>query len=227
MSDKVVQWRSRWAWKWQNRWAPDSLKNIVKPRSLVLWHYVTAWGFFFTLSPCNTPKQQMTKRPKPRINTGALSDGDGSECRSDLRMVREGSHDQRMMESDGSEGTERKAGPEDDVQRTCHFSMKSRSISLSFHIVKSGEQNLGEIRRIKKCRKIKGFREWKTPTSPRLLPDYFPLAESGENLGRKWEKEQDERRFQWRKSITKADAKNGRFQSVKTFAERTAKYNQQ
>ena len=28
----------------------------------------------------------------------------------------------------------------------------------------------------------------KTPTSPQLLPDYFPLAESGENSGRKWEK---------------------------------------
>lgn len=47
------------------------------------------------------------------------------------------------MKSDGSEGTERKAGPEDDVQRTCHFSTKSRSTSLSFNIVKSGEQILG------------------------------------------------------------------------------------
>ena len=37
------------------------------------------------------------------------------------------------MKSDGSEGTERKAGPEDDVQRTCHFSTKSRSKRLSLH----------------------------------------------------------------------------------------------
>ena len=99
----------------------------------------------------------MTKRPKPRINTGVLSDEDGSECRPDLRTVREGRHGEIVMESDGSEGTERKAGPEDDVQRTCHFSTKSRSMRLSLHIVKSGEQILGEIRRIRKCRKIKGF----------------------------------------------------------------------
>ena len=65
--------------KWQNRWAPDILKNIVKPRSLVLWHYVTAWGFFYVLSPCNTPKQQMPKRPKLRINQGIWGDKDGSE----------------------------------------------------------------------------------------------------------------------------------------------------
>ena len=73
----------------------------------------------------------MTKRPKPRINTGVLSDGDGSECRPDLRTVREGRHGEIVMKSDGSEGTERKAGPEDDVQRTCHFSTKSRSKRLS------------------------------------------------------------------------------------------------
>ena len=67
---------------------------------------------FYTLSSCNTPKRKRPKRPKHRINTGVLSDRGGSECYPDLRMVREGSHDQRMMESDGSEGTERKAGPE-------------------------------------------------------------------------------------------------------------------
>ena len=39
------------------------------------------------------------------------------------------------MRDSGSEGMERKAGPEDDVQRTCHFSTKSRSISLSLHNV--------------------------------------------------------------------------------------------
>ena len=77
----------------------------------------------------------MTKRPKPRINTGVLSDGDGSECCPDLRTVRGGRHGKIVMKSDGSEGTERKAGPEDDVQRTCHFSTKSRSISLSLHNV--------------------------------------------------------------------------------------------
>ena len=106
---------------------------LIKPRSLVLWHYVTAWGFFYVLSSCNTPKQQMTKRPKLRINTGFLSDRDGSEFRPVRVTVRWWRHDWRMMKSDGSEGTERKAGPEDDVQRTCHFSTKSRSMRLSLH----------------------------------------------------------------------------------------------
>ena len=86
----------------------------------------------------------MPKRPKLRINQGVLSDGDGSECCPVRVMVREGRHGEIMMKSDGSEGTERKAVPEDDVQRTCHFSTKSRSAILSLHILKSGEQILGE-----------------------------------------------------------------------------------
>ena len=119
--------------KWQNRWAPDILKNIVKPRSLVLWHYVTAWGFFYVLSPCNTPKQQMPKRPKLRINQGIWGDKDGSESCPVRVTVWEGSHGEDVIRDSGSEGTERKAGPEDDVQRTCHFSTKSRSMRLSLH----------------------------------------------------------------------------------------------
>ena len=71
-------------------WQPK--KHSFKT-SLVLWHYVTAWGFFFILSPCNTPKQQMPKRPKLRINQGIWGDKDGSECCPDLRAVREGRHD--------------------------------------------------------------------------------------------------------------------------------------
>ena len=85
----------------------------------------------------------MPKRPKLRINTRVLSDGDGSECRPDLRTVREGSHGEDVMRDSGSEGTERKASPEDDDQRTCHFLTKSRSMRLSLIIVKSGEQILG------------------------------------------------------------------------------------
>ena len=108
---------------------------LIKPRSLVLWHYVTAWGFFYVLSPCNTPKQQMPKRPKLRINTRVLSEGDGSECYPVRVTVRWWRHGEDVMRDSGSEGMERKAGPEDDVQRTCHFSTKSRSISLSLHNV--------------------------------------------------------------------------------------------
>ena len=51
-----------------------------------------------------------------------------------------GGHGEIVMESDGSEGTERKTGPEDDVQRTCHFSTKSRSTRLSL-ITYSGPKN--------------------------------------------------------------------------------------
>ena len=78
-----------------------------------------------------------------------------------------------MMKSDGSEGTERKAGPEDDVQRTCHFSTKSRSIHLSLHIVRSGEQIFSGI----------GF-GYTSKEAAESGIKWFPLNKGGEY--RKW-----------------------------------------
>ena len=88
-----------------------------------------------------------------------------------------------MMKSDGSEGTERKAGREDDVQRTCHFSMKSRSMRLSLHIVKSGKQNLGKSGGSKNVGKSRVFENEK----PRLLPGFSPIISHLQKVGRTWE----------------------------------------
>ena len=58
-----------------------------------------------------------------------------------------------------------------------------------------------------------------SPTSPRLLPTCRKWGELGEKVGKK----QGERSSLWRKSIIRADARDGRFLSVKISAERIAK----
>lgn len=45
-------------------WQPE---KHSKTRSLVLWRNVMAWGFFYTLSSCNTPKRKTSKRPKSPV----------------------------------------------------------------------------------------------------------------------------------------------------------------
>ena len=132
--------------------------------------------------------------------------------------VRGDCHGEIVKGFDGSDGYGTKAGPENDIQRTCHFSTKSRSTKLSLVMVKSGEQYPDGNPEDPKMQEDQRLLRMKTPASPRLLPTYRKRGELGKKVRKQNKAKGDfNEETQLQRQMRKAEGLPAEYPSMRQF----------